>query len=155
LVRFNYCHSRIARPWSEPRDCCFDMSRRARLLCQRSTHLPTKNNFQVNYRFHNSRVCSNAGRAAVCSPDIVHRRPKITDRRRPRFHLALPQSSISFGSKQHQRFDTVRTNKNIRTIRNMRNYSTQAAGESQSLIDCRKLIWLLRWQDFTEEANNL
>lgn len=37
----------------------------------------------------------------------------------------------------------------------MRNYFTQAAGESQSLIDHCELIWLLRWQDFTEEANNL
>lgn len=114
----------VASIWADAPACCAK---------DPLIHHP-KTKFQVNHRFHNSRVCSNAGKAAICSPDIVHRRPKITDRRRPRFRPDLPQSSISFDSKQHQRFDTVATNKNIRTIRNMRNYFTQAAGESQSLM---------------------
>ena len=90
----------------------------------------------------------------VQTPSIANRRSLADADQRPA-HSSTKARCCS-PSKQHERFDAVKTNeRNTRTTRNWQKYCTQATGECQSLVDGRKLTWLLGWEDFTEEANGL
>lgn len=70
-------------------------------------HPPNERASAENYKFNNSLVRDDLGRAALCSPDIVDCRPKITDRRRPTRHTARSRKPGDATLKQRERFDAI------------------------------------------------